>query len=236
MTDRLTNELLRTRRAVLGYLEQQQAQMGGFAPAHIVIEIEQTRSEIARLERHGGGRALQRPVLSDERPPRMAGAILLMSPEPIGDNQVVLEQAAFAAIDYHRGVLRQCWLIASAGEHGSLGAARWLAEYCVAREIAASVWQVSDPMSLAQTYNLAQWLYTVEVPASGLQPEEVIADITGATKPMTIGLLLASQMHGLVEYMVRQSPALSLPLLLQQVPAGAPPTDPRDQRGESSDQ
>lgn len=233
MVDRLASELLRTRRTVLGYLEQQQAKMGGLTPAHIMIEIEQTRSEIARLERHGTGRALQRPVLSDERPPRMAGAILLVSPEPISDDQVALEQAAFAAIDYHRGVLRQCWLIASAGENGSLGAARWLAEYCAAREIAASVWQVNDPMNLAETYNLAQWLYTAEVPTSGLQPKEVVADITGATKPMTIGLLLASQAHGPAEYMVRQSPSLSLPLLLQQVPAGAPPTDPR---GESGDQ
>jgi hypothetical protein len=229
MQDNLTAELLKTRRDTLFHLEQQRAAMGIQTPPYILMEIAQATREIERLMSHSYVYMLRREVLAHERPERRPGAILLVSPEQAAPEQKTLQQAAFEAIDYHRAALRHCWLIATTGEHGSLGAAEWLAHFCQARGIAAQVWQVAEASSVEETYNLVQWLYTVEVPASGLQAHEVVADITGATKPMSIGMLLACRGRGPVQYMVRQAQGPSLPLLLQLALPDASPGVPESE-------
>src|SRR5258706_6729219 len=181
MQDDLTAELLKIRRDTLFHLEQQRAAMGIQTPPYILMELAQTTREIERLMTHSYVYVLRREVLEHERPERRPGAILLVSPEQTAAEQKTLQQAAFEAIDYHRAALRHCWLIATTGEHGSLGAAEWLARYCQARGIAAQVWQVTEASSIEETCNLVRWLYTVEVPASGLHIHGVGGDIPRAT-------------------------------------------------------
>ncbi len=57
-------------------------------------------------------------------------------------------------------------------------------------------------------------LYASMEQDSGLHPRQVVADITGATKPMSIGLLYASRGLSPIEYMIRQDDGNSLPILL----------------------
>ena len=77
--------------------------------------------------------------------------------------------------------------------------------------------------------NVQEWLYAAEVPASGLQEHEVVADITGATKPMSIGMLLACRGRGPVQYMAHQPAGPSQPLLL---PLAVPNSPPNGQRSD----
>lgn len=230
MTDDLTDTLLITRRRYLAHLELQRAQLGLSVPPHILIDIEQTSAEIGRLAAQAHRYVLRPEVLAAERPARMPGAILLISPER--PDQRALEQAAFEAIDYHRAALQCCWLIASGGEHGAMGAALQLQRYCEDRGIRAFVWQIADPLSIHETYNLVDWLYTYDVPARGLAEAQVIADITGATKPMSFGMLLACRGRRPVQYMARQAQGPSLPLLLELATPEGPPSAPRQASGQ----
>jgi hypothetical protein len=54
---------------------------------------------------------------------------------------------------------------------------------------------------------------------------EVIADITGATKPMTAGMVLACGRRRPMQYMAFQEHGPSLPLLLQLAEPGDTPKD-----------
>lgn len=215
MTEDMTQQLLATRRAALHHLEIQQAEQGIHTPYHIVAGIAQHRKEIERLMTYSYIYTLQREVLQAEQPPPMPGLVALVSPEQIDAYQPRLRQSAFDAMQYHRPALRCCWLIATSGAHGSLDAANWLVDYCQHWNIAAEVWHVADPSSVDETFQLTRWLYTVAIPAAGLQPAEVIADLTGAVKPMTIGMWLACAPHIPVQYMARQpDDKPSLPMLL----------------------
>lgn len=217
MNPNLSHELLNIRKRHLHELEKQQAHFGLHTPPHITLEIEQLRTEIERLLRYSYVFTLQREVLDQERPPPMPGLVALVSPETVPAGPATLTQAAYHAIDYHRSALRHCWFVASTGERGSLAAAQWLTNYCEQRNIAAQVWQVQDPADTAETFGLVQWLFTVAIPERGLDPQDVIADMTGATKPMSIGMWLACQGNHRVQYMTRQHDGLSVPLLVRLV-------------------
>lgn len=226
MSTNPTAELLQVRRRVLHHLETQQAQMGILTPAHIQLEIEQTRREIERLMHYSYVYRLQRPISAREHPPRFPGAIMLVSTELIEPGQQMLRQAAFEAIDYHRGVLRHCWLIGTTGEQGSLAAAEWLSDHCRRLGINAYVWQVRDASSVVETYQLIQLLYASEIPESQLRDGDVVADITGATKPMSLGMLLACQGRSPVQYMVRPEQGPSVPVLLELSVPDGPAAEP----------
>lgn len=218
-----TMELLAIRRRTLQYLEQQRAELGILTPYHIVREIEQTKREIERLMHYSYIYRLEREIAAHERPKPSPGALILVSPEAVEPEQQLLRQGAFDAIDYHRVALRHCWLIGTTGKIGALAAAEWLAGYCRARDIQAHVWQVQDASSLAETYRLIQLLYATEIRESGLRDYEVVADITGATKSMSIGMMLACQGRSAVQYMVRADNQMSIPILLDlTLPAWGP--------------
>lgn len=216
MTNDLTDELLQIRQRRLHYLEKQQATKGIDTEYHIVAEIEQIRAELERLRHYSHIYRVARVVQDDERPQPMPGLIALVSPEDIPLGTRFLKQAAFDAIDYHRSALRACWLIASSGKRSSLATATWLADYCAQRKIAARIWQIQDESSVEETYKTVQLIYQQEFAEAQLQAVEVIADITGATKPMSIGVFLACQGVMPVQYMVRpEDEERSVPLLIR---------------------
>ncbi len=223
MRENVSAELLQIRWRVLAHLEQQRAELGVYTPPYIQLEIERTRQEIELLMHYSYVFTLEREVLENERPQPMHGAIVLVSPEHIEVGQRALQQAAFDAIAYHRTALRHCWLIATTGEHGSLGAAAWLAEYCRPYGITTSIWPVDDPSSVEETFETVRLLYAAMESDAGVPAHDVVADITGATKPMSVGLLRACQGRSPIEYMVRQQQGPSLPMLLAlPTPGGSP--------------
>lgn len=217
--------LLAVRRRHLEKLELQQAGFGPLhTPAYILNEIEQTRAEIAQLAQAGQGRLHQvlRPqTLRAARPAPMPGLIVLVSPRRADER--LGELSAYAAIEFHRARLQHCWMIASSGEGGSFATAQQLAQHFGHYNLASSIWQVVDAASIAETFALADWLYTQRLPACGLGEAEVIADITGGTKPMTAGMVLACGRQRAMQYMLFQQDGPSLPIALQVQTPPAPP-------------
>ena len=231
MPEDVAAELLSIRRRALSLLEEQRAIFGALTPVHITMEIEQTTREIERLMHYSYIYAPQREVAEHERPPKFPGAIVLVSPEDVRQAQHRSQQAAFAAIEYHRPTLRYCWLIATTGEQGSLGAAEWLKEYYQAQGIDVTIWQVHDASSVVETYTLMRSLHAMADHDHRLPARDIVADLTGATKPMSIGMLLACQGRSPVQYMIRQPDQpwrQSRPLLLELTLPDGRATQPSD--------
>jgi hypothetical protein len=213
MPDIHSQELLTIKTRRLQLLELRQAHEGLHTAPEIVMEIEILRAELQQLRAHAQQHIIRPLRLDTERPAQFPGLLALVSPKRV--DQPVEQSAAFAAIDYHRHTLQRCWLIASSGEHGSLAAAVKLQTFCAQREITAEIWQVADALDVQETYTLVDWLYTHAVPSSGLTEQQVITDITGAVKPMTIGALLACRGRRPAQYMAYQPQGMSQPLLLR---------------------
>ena len=218
-----TEMLLAVRQRHLEKLELQQAGFGPLhTPAYIVNEIEQTRAEIAQLGQQRVQQVLRAQTLSAARPAPMPGLIVLVSPRRTAER--LEELGAYAAIEFHRTALKHCWMIATSGEGGSFATAQELAQHFGHYGLANSIWQVIDAASVAETFALIDWLYTQRVPTSGLSEPEVIADITGGTKPMTAGMVLACGSRRPMQYLLFQQDGPSLPIELRvQAPGANPP-------------
>lgn len=117
----------------------------------------------------------------DEQPSKRVGLIVLVSPH---------RATAPAAISYHLGTLRTCWLIAS---QDSLDVAKELqAEFAGQIEhIYFGSKYLVDPDEVEDTYDLVTRILENEAPAEGILARQIIADITGGLKPMTAGMALA---------------------------------------------
>jgi hypothetical protein len=214
MTTYPKQDLISIKQQRLEILQLQHATFGLLVPPHIVIEIDQIQAELYQLKAQSGRYLARGPVLETEQPTPVRGLIVLISTLPVLNHPDA--QSAFDAIDFHRTRLQHCWLIASGGERGSLNRAYELRDYFTARRITMHVWQVEDAMSIQETYRLVDLLYTQQVPAHDLAEHEVIADITGSTKPMTVGMVLACGTSRPIQYMLKQTNNLpSLPVLLQ---------------------
>lgn len=200
----------------LQVLKEQQALFGISTDPAIIIEIQQIEHELGSLLQYP--RALRMPPLQMAmQAPPLRGLMVLVSTAPVFGEQA---QSAFDAIDYHRGVLEHCWLIASGGDTGSLARAYELRDYFSRRRVSMHVWQVENPTDIGETYTLIDLLYTQHVPACGLAETEVVADVTGATKPMSVGMALACGVQRPMQYMVQQPEGPALPLLLNSKEAG----------------
>ncbi len=140
----------------------------------------------------------------------------------------ISDLGSYQAIVYHQRRLEHCWLIATSGEGGSLATAQELAQHFGPAGIRSAIWQVIDPAQVEETFALVDWIYTHELSAAGLAEREVIADITGATKPMTAGMVLACGRRRPMQYLVFQPQGPSLPLLLRL----AEPDDPSKETAE----
>ena len=121
-------------------------------------------------------------IREEEKPAPHRGLILLVSPNPTA--------AATASIESHLPVLQHCWLIASAE---SMVMAQKLADDFRGRVphfyFGTPRYQV-EPEQIQSTYAIVQTI--VEDARKVLLTEtDLIADITGGQKPMTVGLALA---------------------------------------------
>lgn len=206
MSQSTTQQLIKRYQRRLALLEQQRAQEGLNVNPSIVMEIEDIYTELNRL-------MIRDVVVKEEQPRRFPGLMLLVGPGRVG--QPPLDQSAVDAINFHRSTLRHCWLIGSSGPNGSRLVVEDVQRQYQHSEVTMYAYYVHNPMSVQESYELIDRLYREVVPHTGLQEEDVIADITGATKPMSFGMLLACGTRRPMQYMVRQPHGPSVPILLR---------------------
>jgi len=162
-------------------------------------------------------------VSEDKQPAKHRGLILLVGIGRPGENP--LNQSAWKAIEYHLADgqaqgLQTCWLIGSGGAEGSLSVAEKLKQMCEARNVKAQVRSVEDTFGVQETYDLVMRIYRDEAPEAGLGEQEVIADFTGAVKPMSAGMILACGERRPMQYMVgRKEGVASIPRLIEFKPS-----------------
>jgi hypothetical protein len=166
-------------------------------------------------------------VPEEEKAPRFPGLVALVGPGRAGADP--MKQAAAVALEHHltdKGPgepLQVAWLVTSRGERGGVAAAE---AYCnrYADRCEMHVRTVADPFDLQETYAVVRRIYREEVPAKGLRPEQVVADLTGGTGMMTAGVALACRDRWPMEYVTGggRDEMVSAPVLVRWQPAAGP--------------
>jgi hypothetical protein len=144
------------------------------------------RRTLQRSLRQVGGRFFEGRL---EKPPRKKGLILLAS-NPLHSR---------FAIDYHReqATLSSVWLIPSNDKQaeyfgpGTEHTADGLRQYCEERSVSARVMPSVSPDNAQETFDVVNRIYRTLATTGTLTPGDVIADFTGGTKPMTVGMIMA---------------------------------------------
>ncbi|MBL7162789.1 MAG: hypothetical protein ISS57_09310 [Anaerolineales bacterium] len=132
-------------------------------------------------------------IMEEYKPMKRKGLILLAGPT---------EASAPHAIEYHLSDLEYCWIISTPE---SIHTADKLADR-YQKDINLIFWgapnYIVDPDQIQDTYDLVFRIIEVEAVEKGLNPHQLIADITGGTKPMTTGMGMACLARDLdMEYM-----------------------------------
>lgn len=205
------NELLQIKRRRLEKLQEQEALKGFNTPPEVSMEIEEIEADLAKQERTQ--LVFQAQLLDLEAPPPTRGLILLVS--PLRSNANLHTHVSYQAIDYHRSALRRCWLIATDGEQGSLPTADMLKQHFAPYGVNCEICLISNGGDAAETQVLVASIYNEIAREGAIAEAEVIADITGGTKAMTAGVVLACGATRPMQYMLfQQRPIPSLPVLL----------------------
>jgi len=172
-----------------------------------------------------GKRAPLELVPREERPPSFPGLIVLIGPGRKGSDPQSLSHNP--AIEYHLDCdeaggkpLQICWLIATGGEQGSLPAAQKVRERYEER-CTMIIKRLHDAFDVQEAYRTVQGIYTQEAAEQGLAPDQVIADFTGGTKPMSAGTVLACRDRWPMQYMTGgREEIASVPIFVRFTPAG----------------
>jgi hypothetical protein len=90
------------------------------------------------------------------------------------------------AIHYHQPTLEHCWLLVTPEMQDSAGQA--IGHF---PDLRFTLHPLSDRYSSQACYQTVRDIYRREAPRLDIPPEQVIADITGGTKPMTMGMIVA---------------------------------------------
>ena len=117
-------------------------------------------------------------IFDKPNPPRYKGLILMVSTLAI----------AREAVEYHKGVLMYCWLVTTPEMNSQ---ADKLKEELEGQVTGVIIRPIKDKYDTRGCYDLTMDIFLNEALRLGLDPHEVIADITGGTKPMTVAMLLA---------------------------------------------
>lgn len=207
MSETNTKDIIRAHQRRLAVLEVQRAQQGIQTPPAIVTEIEDIYRTLSQL-------MIQDIVLEEVKPPRFRGLIVLVGPGQVGRDP--FDQSAMDAIIYHLKALEYCWMIGSSGERGSAPVIEKMKQECANRGVKPFAHYVDNPLIVQPTYDIVEQIYTKEVGDVGLNEQDIIADITGATKPMSFGMLRACGISRPMQYMVRQADGRSsVPMMLK---------------------
>lgn len=130
-------------------------------------------------------------ILDESRlAPPHRGLIWMLGPGPV--------EHAFHAIGHHaQGPpgqrLEHVWLLMQRGSEAVQSAYNALATRVAEEKMAVRLEPVLiERLDVEAAYDAVRHVFEHEVPAEGLSERDVIADITGATKQMTTGMVLAS--------------------------------------------
>jgi hypothetical protein len=139
---------------------------------------------------HRRGREVQAVVDESQLAPPRAGLIWLFGPGPF-------EHLLFA-LDHHRqgGGAAHCWLVMQ-----DIGPVREtfsrLSQRLLEQEMATQLHPVYiEELDVQAAYQAVRAIFEREATEEALQPGQIIADITGGTKPMTAGMVLAALTTG----------------------------------------
>ena len=164
-------------------------------------------------------------VPKEQRPTRFPGLIVLIGPGREGTDPKSLSHNP--AIEYHLSreeaggePLRACWLIATAGEKGSVPVTMEVQKRYEDR-CELIIETLKDAFDLEETYQLVHSIYTQKAAEKGLAPDQIIADYTGGTKPMSAGMVLACrEEYWPMQYMTGGTEIIaSVPLFVRFAPA-----------------
>ena len=153
-----------------------------FLAVFVIVWSARTKSAIGRVG-----------IREELKPEKRKGLILLAGPT---------EASTPHAIEYHLGDLEYCWIISTPE---SIHTADHLSNKY--RDKIPFIYKGSpnylvNPDQIQDTYDLVFRIIEVEAVGKGLKPGQLIADITGGTKPMTTGMGLACLARDLdMEYM-----------------------------------
>jgi len=109
-------------------------------------------------------------------PPQHRGLVFLYS----------REETLREAISYHLPRLEHCWLLVTPEVRGQV--------HEFPRRFPAvqfTIHAVADKYDTGDCYRIVRDVFLHEAARLGWEPTEIIADITGGTKPMTMGMILA---------------------------------------------
>ncbi len=130
-------------------------------------------------------------ILDELKPQKQIALALLVSSHKAASEDI---------INYHLPILHHCWLIAT---EDSLGVARELQQEYKSKIAHIYVGKefLVEPFNLYSTFELMDRILTEDVESLDPRPRQVILDITGGTKVMTAGMVLAGFANqSLMEY------------------------------------
>jgi hypothetical protein len=116
------------------------------------------------------------PIADLPNPHKHQGLIFLFS----------REETLREAIQYHQPTLEHCWLLVTPEMRDR--AAKALGHF---PDLPFTLHALGDRYDSQACYQAVLDIYRREAPRQGISPEQVIADITGGTKPMTMGMIVA---------------------------------------------
>ncbi len=142
-------------------------------------------------------------VPEEKRPIRYPGLIVLVSrrnSERIPAHEIALR---YHADETGSGgeQLRACWLIATSGEQGTVPEARRIRSL-YGSKCTILIKEIHDPFAIEETFATVRLIYreAQEDENIHLTPAQIIADFTGATTPMSVGMALACKDLGPMQY------------------------------------
>lgn len=130
-------------------------------------------------------------ISDDLKPQKQLALVLLVSSHKAASEDI---------INYHLPILHHCWLIATAE---SLGVANELQKEYKSKiaHIYVGKEYLVEPFDLHSTFELMDRILTEDIKTLDPRPRQVTLDITGGTKVMTAGMVLAGFANqALMEY------------------------------------
>ena len=153
------------------------------------------------------GRGVQAVVDESQKAPPHPGLIWLFGPGPF-------EHLLFA-LGHHRerGGASHCWLVMQDSEPVRQALAR-LSQRLLDEGVKTHLHPVYIPqLGVEPAYRAVRTVFEREAAEEGLEPDQVIADITGGTKPLTAGMVLAALTTGrAIEYVESNRDAEGRPI------------------------
>lgn len=116
------------------------------------------------------------PIVDRPNPKKHRGLIFLFS----------REETLREAIRHHQPVLGHCWLLVTPEMQDAVREA--MSHF---PNLRFTLHPLSDRYDSQACYQTVSDIYRREAPRLGIPPAQIIADITGGTKPMTMGMIVA---------------------------------------------